>query len=137
VGELSLGQHSISFRAAFSSQPRTAFGFAWFFVIFASTHFLLDSAAFNQFPESSYSLLYGFLVSYQQLYHCPSKRTINFTLVLLIIRSLAQERFFPKWEWALRSPQRYRGTNQFSGILSIMSRAKSELCEKSNANQPI
>jgi hypothetical protein len=85
---LSFGQHAISLGPALSSQARTSVGFAWFFVILAAAHFLFDAAAFNQFSKSADSFLDGFFVTYQQLYHCLSKRTIKFTFAYLKKRNL-------------------------------------------------
>ena len=60
-------------RTAFGSQMGSAFDFAGLFVVFAATHFFLDAAAFNQLPETAYSLLNRFFVSDNQFYHLRSK----------------------------------------------------------------
>jgi hypothetical protein len=63
-------RQGVSARAALGTQAGTSIRFAGFFVVFATTHFLFDSAAFDQLAEAAHSLLNALTVSKNQLYHC-------------------------------------------------------------------
>ena len=71
------GFHLFRFRhdracSSFGSQLRTSLDGTWFFIEFTPTHFLFDSAAFDQLPEPTYRLLNTFPVANHQFDHTNS-----------------------------------------------------------------
>jgi hypothetical protein len=57
------GQESFAAGAAFGAQAGAAFDFAGLLVEFANSHFLLDTAAFDQLAETADGFLGRFLVA--------------------------------------------------------------------------
>lgn len=63
IARLHASQLAVAARSAFGAETGTAAGFARLLVILATTHFLLDAAAFNQLAETANGFLDRLLVS--------------------------------------------------------------------------
>lgn len=70
LGGLRLFRHDTAC-SSFGAQLRTSLDGTWFFIEFTPTHFLFDSAAFDQLPEQAAGYLYVIALpkAAEHLYH--------------------------------------------------------------------
>ena len=72
-------RNRVAARAAFSTQTGATIRFARLFVVFATTHFFLDSTPLHKFAEPANSLLNALTISKNQLNHVLSSfHILNF-----------------------------------------------------------